>query len=254
MKTAAPALPPSYSAAPPAGHARTPIPVVLRLLQGRVHEVDPEGTASTIDFLLSLTDFSTFKNMMLAANMADEAPAGGPVLALAANDDAPLAMLEKTQMPKVVVDTARVLLQLSEGGEQVQWAKAVEKKNELLLETTSIKGARYARLSMLVDLPISHIMPCMLDMAVEGREKWNQMAEKVDVVRDERAGKLVDTISTIHFKMPGVAKLIKSIPTNMTVRIAIQQDLPEPGHLTYVMIGWNPKADAPETGAMSMMR
>lgn len=192
--------------------------------------------------------------MMLASNLAAEST-GGPVLALAAADiGAPLAMLERTQIPKVVIDTARALLQLTDGNAKVQWAKAVDKKNELLLETTAMGGMRYARLSMHLDLPVAHVSPCMLDMSIPGREKWNQMAEKVDVIRSETHGNVQDTICTIHFKMPGVAKLIKSIPTSITVRLAIEKDLPEPGHLTYVMIGWDVKADAPDNGPMAMMR
>ncbi|KAJ1638820.1 hypothetical protein T492DRAFT_941147 [Pavlovales sp. CCMP2436] len=192
-------------------------------IQGRNHESDPEGTASTIDFLVSLTDFETFKNLMLAANMSDS---GGPVLAFAADVDMPLKSLDDTLMPKIVVETARKLLSLAGPEAANQWKTSVA-KNDMLMETAVLNGERYARLTTIIDLPVTESIEMMLDMAAPGREKWNQMAEKVEVHRSERTGKLLDQTVTVYFKLPGVARLIKSIKNHMTLRIAIQEDLPQ---------------------------
>mmetsp|Transcript_33360 Transcript_33360/g.83166 ORF Transcript_33360/g.83166 Transcript_33360/m.83166 type:complete len:96 (+) Transcript_33360:32-319(+) len=40
----------------------------------------------------------------------------------------------------------------------------------------------------------------------------------------------------------------------MTLRIAIQEDLPQPGSVTYVMTSWDVEADAPATIGMAMTR
>ncbi|KAG8464881.1 hypothetical protein KFE25_010249 [Diacronema lutheri] len=220
-------------------------------MEARAHTEDPEGTGAYIDFLLSLTDFETFKNLMLMANMATTSR---PVVAVVADSDAPLQTLDRTALPKVMVEQARALMQLSAEGASVEWKQAVLKKDEMLLETTTLNGVRYARLSMLIDLSVPHAVTCMIDMSVPDRSRWNQMADRVEVHRDERAGKVHDVVCTLHFKMPGVAKLIKSIPSKMTFRIAIEEDAPKPGSVSYVMTGWDLKSDAPDTSSMSMLR
>lgn len=80
------------------------------------------------------------------------------------------------------------------------------------------------------------------------------MAERVDVLSHTEEGVLQDTVCTFVLKLPGVAKLIKSIPRSMTLRVAIEHDLPAVGQVTYIMISWDPKTDAPDTSAMSMTR
>jgi hypothetical protein len=221
-------------------------------MQARAQTQDPEGTASTIDFLLSLTDFSTFKNLMLAANMTD---AAGPAHAMVTDSDAPLAAIARTVMPKVLVDTARTLLNLSDTtGAATKWSTAVDKKGELLMETATVNGQRFARLTMMVDLPVADTVKCMLSMGDPERQKWNQMAERVDVHSHTQEGVLEDTICTLVLKLPGVAKLIKSIPKAMTLRIAIENDLPAPGQVTYIMVGWDTKTNMPDTSSMAMTR
>ena len=201
-------------------------------MEARAHGKVPEETGAYIDFLLSLTDFETFKNLMLMANMATTSR---PVVAVVADSDAPLQTLDRTALPQVMVEQARTLMQLSAQDVSVSWKQAVVKKDEMLLETTTLNGVRYARLSMLIDLSVPHAVMCMLNMSAPDRNRWNQMADRVEVHRDERAGKVHDMMCTFHFKMPGVAKLIKSIPNKMTYRIAIEEDAPKPGHVRYVM-------------------
>lgn len=222
-------------------------------MRDRAHSGNPENTGATIDFLLSLTDFTTFKNMMLGARLGDNVDEGGS-LAAAQSEEAIGALSTELKIPAAVVERARVLLRLTSADANVAWHHISEKKGEYSLEDTTLNGVKYMRSHLLVPLDARESLRCHFNWVDPELCKWDDKFEKIEPISDVRDGPVHDQLFRVYLKLPGVVKLVPSVPKSVVMRMVCQEDVPSPGACTIVMTTWDQATDRPEGGKMSMVR
>mgnify|MGYP003684679619 FL=1 len=253
-------------------------------MEKRANAGDQEGTGHVIDFLLSLTDFDTFKQTMLASK---HETSGSLELADAASsaDTALGAISGQLQMNPAVAERANVLLQLgSQGDGSVAWKRLGEKAGararaarrraaprsqaqHLLsarapratgaytLDTTQIGADRFMRCNMVMQLPLEHALGAHCNWADPEFLRYDDvMCSKVEVLRNTHDGPVHDYVARMHLKLPGVMKFVPNIPKTLTMRSCVERDAPKPGSAIAIWTTWDVERDCADVGPNSFVR
>lgn len=225
-------------------------------VQAKAHAKDPEQTGSTIDFLLSITEFDSFKSLMLAAKMADEGTSAS--ISLDADDGSQglLNALADLHIEPKVQEHARVLLKLSGAESGVEWKHVAQKKGSWLLEQGEVGGKTFMRSTGVIQLNVEHTIKAHCDLSDPRCCEWELNWGAVKLLSQGKSsdGKADFQTVSIDFKLPGVIKLIPTVPKSMIMRIDVEHDVPKAGSAMAVFTTWDPAANAPKTGAMAMVR
>lgn len=211
------------------------------------------GTGATIDFLLTLTEFTTFKSMMLAANMA-AVESAAPVVGGDVVSDAALSVFKSALIDPVVIERSKELLRLSSGESDVVWKPISEKAGVYTLEGTELGSSRFMRSIMQMGLSVEHTLNAHFNMCDPELSKWEDTWGKVEVVREKREGKLHDQLVKVHLKLPGVVKFIPGITKFIHLRMIVERDQPVPGSAIVVANTWDMDKNAPDLGRMGVVR
>lgn len=167
-------------------------------------EQDPEGTGRTIEFLLSLTDFAAFKGLMLSAKLGkDDAGTAAP---LALHSAEALAAVGKLNAPADLVSHFAELLALAEGSGAEAWRTIAERKSVYTLQATTRAGVRYQRIAMAISLTVPQLIDAMCDIAHPEHARWSEMIDSVEVLRDQRDGRQIDSLARAHVRLPGARR------------------------------------------------
>lgn len=221
-------------------------------MQARAHSKDPEGTGATIDFLLSLTEFETFKTMMLASKQE------GAGLELGDSGDANSttlsAIVGNLKIDPAVVNRAKVLLQLGADGADVTWKKAGERPGSYLFEMTELGNERFMRVNSVMGLSLDHAIGAHCNWSDPDIKKYDDMWNEITVLKEERHGTIHDSTYKIGLKLPGVLKFVSSIPKTITMRCVVERDAPKPGSAIAMWVSWDLKNDCPDTGPLGFVR
>lgn len=223
-------------------------------VQAKAHSKDPEQTGATIDFLLSITEFDTFKQLMLSAKMADADTAG---VKLGAHDGSMLSVLgAELHIDPVVCAHARQLLEMTGPDSGIEWRPLAQKKGQWLLEEGALGGERFMRATNAFPLSVEHSVKAHCELNDPQIGQWETNWGGITILKEGTSaeGKSRFHIASVKLKLPGVIKLIPSIPKTMIMRVDIEPDMPRPGCTMAIMTPWNMKNDAPETGSLSMAR
>ncbi|KAG8468993.1 hypothetical protein KFE25_007511 [Diacronema lutheri] len=224
-------------------------------MEKRANAGDQEGTGHVIDFLLSLTDFDTFKQTMLASK---HETSGSLELADAASsaDTALGAISGQLQMNPAVAERANVLLQLgSQGDGSVAWKRLGEKAGAYTLDTTQIGADRFMRCNMVMQLPLEHALGAHCNWADPEFLRYDDvMCSKVEVLRNTHDGPVHDYVARMHLKLPGVMKFVPNIPKTLTMRSCVERDAPKPGSAIAIWTTWDVERDCADVGPNSFVR
>ena len=201
--------------------------------------------AQSIDKLVSLTDYSTFKEVMLVAKaelhgargralagqVGVDVSAGEDVQQVAAEglipswDDALFASLpELIEPPSAAND----------------WVRTLELPELISERKVTAEGALLMRVTFMApDLEVDTAAAMMVDWTNE-RTQWDGMLKASCVhseVRDE-SGLITDLIYTQTMKIPFLAKL-GGIPSDFDMRIRSRRDWPEPRAVSWALTPWD---------------
>jgi hypothetical protein len=216
-------------------------------MSGSALERDPEQTGPTIEFLLSLTEFSTFKSMMLAARMESEGLVSTPMVGdLSADHGGAAETLGLLDISDSMRAALAPLLALTTDAHGVSWKKLAEDKGEFVMETAHVGGKSFTRMAMSIDLPVDQAIEVLGDLSNPECVKRFKMMESVDVLHEERTDKKRDMLLRLHLNMPAIMKMLKVTPDTMVVRMHQEFDVPEKGCSTSALVSWDAAADAPD--------
>jgi len=225
-------------------------------VKGGAQEQDPEQTGATMDFLFSLTEFDTFKNMMLAAKLQGQRASNAHSEnfdSVASDASTSLGGISDLAMPEAVLRRAERLLAVN--GDGADWKTLAEKPGEYKLEGTSQGGDRFVRNTItFADATPAELVDCHVDHSnAPERDGWDKMWTGTEVLRAQDTPHGKDQLVRMGLKLPGVVKFMP-VPKQICMRICTQNDHPHPNWTTAVMTTWDEVKDCPDTGRMAMVR
>ena len=216
---------------------------VSQSLQPGTPEVE-NSIGEAVEFLISLSDFRTFKDMMLARKMELHkiAPAGTTVLITEAGMTKVRALLE----------TAKRLMTLSTSSDDM-WNVIVDNaefKCEYSPKHNLYRGAA------LIDLPRDEALRMLMDFSAASTAWRPEMRDSRILRCVTNTGRLPggiseDIIINVAINIPALLRWVAGFPQEITLRCAVdlQDDI-----FTWVTVGWDSVQDSEISGSLKMSK
>mmetsp|Transcript_24674 Transcript_24674/g.67131 ORF Transcript_24674/g.67131 Transcript_24674/m.67131 type:complete len:395 (+) Transcript_24674:130-1314(+) len=216
-------------------------------MAGGAQEQDPEQTGTTLDFLMALTDFPTFKNMMLSARLGEQVMQ--PVVAAEEASSSAMSAIEKdlTGMPPALLSRARELLDIHgralDGS--VKWKTLKVKEGQYELQSVNDGGRKYMRTSLNMGFGMEDAITCFFDMSHPRAVVWDHQWQKLVTHSSNRKGDVQDHCVEAYPVLPGVIKYLASVPKCFPMRVVVQRGVPTSDKSVAIMASWDLEKDEP---------
>lgn len=170
----------------------------------KVGATNPAGTGSVIHFLLTLTEFETFKSMMLASKIEKTQAADAEEESTGSNAHDALDGLSK--IDPVVVRRARQLLSLSKDS-AAEWRFVSQKAGIFSIDATEASGEHYMRVKANIALSVEQTVAAHFTLTDPDLCKWDDVWQRVEVVAEKREGGVHDQLVKVGRRMSARPRL-----------------------------------------------
>ncbi len=207
-----------------------------------------DGAAEAIDKLVSLTDYATFKEIMLVAKAEHGAAARSLAVDVNPGDD--VQQLAASGMAASGGDWDEALFasltELTEPPSAANgWVRTLETPELISERKVTVDGALLMRVTFSApDLSVEQGARMMIDWTHE-RTRWDGMLKASQTHAEERdaAGLISDLVYTQTMKVPFLARL-GGIPCDFDMHIRSRRDWPEAGCISWALMPWDLTAGA----------
>eukprot|EP00906_Rhabdomonas_costata_P015969 RCo022886 len=205
-----------------------------------------DNIAEAISFLTTLSEFQTFKDLMLARKLElhKAAPLGSSVLVTDAG---------KTKV-RELLGTARKLLDANVRSDAA-WTVIVDKPE---LKVEQCATSKVLRGCIVVDLPQEDCIQMFIDHSPESKG-WRPDVKHMESIRVVTCtgtlpgGIPEDHIVRIGVNMPQLLRWLASVPDEFVVRCVVDYDAAEKVY-SWIIVGWDLATDSEATGSFRITK